>query len=294
MRIRNGMLLLVALLLVTGLAHSQTETATLSAATGEVTLVVGETSEPLAAGAELSEGAALVLGDGAEGTITFADGAVLDAMGPARLKLVRMSPYLRRVDLSSGRINQFRIGEVTSGVHTPYETFVAVQNGTVGVHVERGRVTYNLFEGSDAKVVDLAEGQKGVTDLTPDMPYVVEREGVGRGAVPSIPTMDANSRIIKVGLRTVRLTPGDGFEVVATPTGGVTITCIVPQGEFGTVMIGLTTTFYLTTDDVLELDSSGNVVRSTAIVHSVAALDIRGIYDEAIANPGDSSPIRLK
>ena len=295
MRMRNATLFVLALLLVTGLALSEPETATLSAVSGEATLGDGEGAQPLAAGETLAEGSEVNLGDGVEATVTFSDGAVMSLTGPATFTLVKMDAYMRRVDLSEGRINQFEIKEITTGIHTPYETFVAVQNGTIGVNVQRGEVTYNLFDGADAKVVDLAEGSQGLTVLTPDTPYVVTRDAPADAPAMGVTTAaDPNSRVIKVGPRSVRLTPGDGFDVVSTPTGGVTLTCIVPEGEFGTVQLGLATVMYLASGDVLELDAGANVLRSNAIVHSLAALDIRGVYDEAIANPGDSSPIRVK
>jgi hypothetical protein len=292
---RNATLFVLALLLVTGLALSEPETATLSGVSGEVMLGEGEGARILAAGDTLSEGSLLILGDGVEATVTFSDGAVMDVMGPARLSLVQMTPYMRRVDLSEGRINQFEIKEITTGIHTPYETFVAVQNGSVGVNVKPGEVTYNLFDGADAKVVDLAEGSQGLTVLTPDTPYVVTRDAPADAMAGVVRSAgDPNSRVIRVGPRTVRLTPADGFDVVSTPTGGVNVNCTVPEGEFGTVQLGLTTVLYLASGDVLELDAGGNVIRSNAIIHSLAALDIRGVYDEAIANPGDSSPIRVR
>ena len=295
MRMRNATLFVLALLLVTGLALSEPETATLSAVSGEAMLGSGAGAQPLAAGETLAEGSEVNLGDGVEATVTFSDGAVMSLTGPATFTLVKMDAYMRRVDLSEGRINQFEIKEITTGIHTPYETFVAVQNGTIGVNVQRGEVTYNLFDGADAKVVDLAEGSQGLTVLTPDTPYVVTRDAPADAPAMGVPTAaDPNSRVIKVGPRSVRLTPGDGFDVVSTPTGGVTLTCIVPEGEFGTVQLGLATVMYLASGDVLELDAGANVLRSNAIVHSLAALDIRGVYDEAIANPGDSSPIRVK
>jgi len=295
MRMRNAVLFVLALLMVTGLARSEPETATLSAVSGDVMLGDAEGARLLAAGETLPEGSLVNLGEGVEVTVTFADGAVMDVMGPARFTLIHMTPYMRRVDLASGRINQFVIGEITTGIHTPYETFVAVQNGTIGVNVRPGEVTYNLYEGGDAKVVDLAEGSRGLTVLTPDTPYVVTRAPAGDAVITAgAAAADGNSRVIRVGSRTVRLTPADGFDVTSTPTGGVTLTCVVPEGEFGTVQLGLSTVFYLASGDVLELDAGGNVVRSTAIIHSLAALDIRGVYDEAIANPGDSSPIRVK
>ena len=295
MRMRNATLFVLALLLVTGLALSEPETATLSAVSGEAMLGSGVGAQPLAAGETLAEGSEVNLGDGVEATVTFSDGAMMSLTGPATFTLVKMDAYMRRVDLSEGRINQFEIKEITTGIHTPYETFVAVQNGTIGVNVQRGEVTYNLFDGADAKVVDLAEGSQGLTVLTPDTPYVVTRDAPADAPAMGVPTAaDPNSRVIKVGPRSVRLTPGDGFDVVSTPTGGVTLTCIVPEGEFGTVQLGLATVLYLASGDVLELDAGANVLRSNAIVHSLAALDIRGVYDEAIANPGDSSPIRVK
>ena len=295
MRMRNATLFVLALLLVTGLALSEPETATLSAVSGEAMLGSGAGAQPLAAGETLAEGSEVNLGDGVAATVTFSDGAVMSLTGPATFTLVKMDAYMRRVDLSEGRINQFEIKEITTGIHTPYETFVAVQNGTVGVNVQQGEVTYNLYEGADAKVVDLAEGSQGLTVLTPDTPYVVTRDAPADAPVMGAAAAgDPNSRVIKVGPRSVRLTPGDGFEVVSTPTGGVTLTCIVPEGEFGTVQLGLATVMYLASGDVLELDAGANVLRSNAIVHSLAALDIRGVYDEAIANPGDSSPIRVK
>jgi len=297
MRMRNATLSVLALLLVTGLALSEPETATLSAVSGEATLGDGDGSRILAAGETLSEGSLVVLGEGVEATVTFSDGAVMDVTGPARFTLVQMDAFMRRVDLAEGRINQFEIKEITTGIHTPYETFVAVQNGSVGVNVRPGEVTYNLYEGEDAKVVDLNEGSQGygLTVLTPNTPYVVTRDAPGDAPAMRISAAgDSNSRVIRVGPRTVRLTPADGFDIVSTPTGGVTLTCTVPEGEFGTVQLGLTTVMYLASGDVLELDAGGNVLRSNAIIHSLAALDIRGVYDEAIANPGDSSPIRVR
>ena len=242
MRMRNATLFVLALLLVTGLALSEPETATLSAVSGEAMLGSGAGAQPLAAGETLAEGSEVNLGDGVEATVTFSDGAVMSLTGPATFTLVKMDAYMRRVDLSEGRINQFEIKEITTGIHTPYETFVAVQNGTIGVNVQRGEVTYNLFDGADAKVVDLAEGSQGLTVLTPDTPYVVTRDAPADAPVMGAAAAgDPNSRVIKVGPRSVRLTPGDGFEVVSTPTGGVTLTCIVPEGEFGTVQLGLAT-----------------------------------------------------
>jgi hypothetical protein len=290
MRIRSGTLIVLSLLLVSGLALSEPETATLTNLTGDA--MAGDT--PLAAGDTLVEGTGITLAADAQATITFADGSAMDVSGPAILKLVRMTPYMRRVDLSSGRINRLDVGEITTGVHTPWESFVALQNGSVSVDVDGYKVTYTLMEGDDAKVVDVSEESRGLTQLTTDEPIVIERTGVpGVGAMPSAEG-DPDSLVLQVGARTVTLTPKDGFLVDATPTGGVRITCVLPEGQFGTVRIGEDLTFYLAKDDVIELDAGGNVVRSDAIVHSYAALDIRGIYDEAIANPGDSSPIRIR
>jgi hypothetical protein len=289
MRIRNGTLIVLSLLLVSGLALSEPETATLTNVTGDA--MAGDA--PLAAGDTLAEGTGIMLAENAQATITFADGSAMDVSGPAILKLVRMSPYMRRVDLSSGRINRLDVGEVTTGVHTPWESFVAVQNGSVSVNVDGYTTTYQLFEGADAKVVDVSEESRGLTTLTTDAPVVIERSGAPGGAM-SLPGGDGDSLTLQVGSRTVTCTPKDGFLVDATPTGGVRLTCVLPEGQFGTVRIGEDLTFYLAEDDVIELDAGGNVVSSDAIVHSYAALDIRGIYDEAIANPGDSSPIRIR
>mgnify|MGYP003574287111 CR=1 FL=1 len=290
MRARTGIALVLSLVLVSGFAVSAADTV-------EVALVEGGYY-----GQRRRDGSdGLWVASGSKLSLAFDDGSTMDLSGPAQIVLSEMSEYSRTVDLISGTINQYVVKDVTSGVRTPYDSFVAVRNGTVQVKVDalegRNQVTYKLFEGEDAKVVD----GKELRPLGTDQPIIVERSLIE--TPPSIPVSvpmasDGEMLVLQLGFNRIEIVPKSGFTVDGTPNGGVLVTCILPKGQFGSVAINtktpFTTNFYMTEGDVIEFDAGGNVLRHSSIVHIYAALDVRGNYDEAVADPSDSSPISTR
>jgi len=293
MRMRAGTVIVLSVLIGAGFALSAARTAelTILEGTGTVVSAATGTETALEPGATFGEGDAITLDEGARASVTFEDGAVMDVTGPASLRLTELTEYARTIDLEWGTINQFAVQDVTTGVNTPYDSFVAVQDGTVMVKIDtmddRDQVTYKLYEGDDAKVVD----GRSVLPLGTDRPIVVDRlRSAGMGPDEGMPG-DAGSRVLEIGGHTIELIPGNAFAVEPTGTGGTLVTCTIGGRGFGTVVVDGDSTFYLADGDSIMFDASGNIVKHDGIVHVYAALDIRGIYDEAIADPADSSPI---
>ncbi|MEN8150393.1 MAG: hypothetical protein ABFS86_11265, partial [Planctomycetota bacterium] len=275
MTLRQIASFVLVILVFAGVAFSEDPKATLSSASGDVVLGDGPDATPLEPGQEVPEGAALNLDKGAKATVVFEDGSEMHLVGPARVKVVAMSPGHRRIDLSKGRISSFSGGDTITGIHTPQDAFLALQNGTVGVNVKDGQATFNLFDGSNAKVVDLSGDEQKIVELAPNTPYVV---GGPPPAAPDVwgPGTD-NIRRIKVGDRLILLSPKDGFDVTSTETGGTTLTCTLSEDLFGSVQLGMHTVFYVAGGETINLDSAGNVITTNSAVHTqFTALDIRG------------------
>ena len=291
MRVRTAVVVLAAISLLAGLAVSAPDQGNVTAVEGNVTLADGER---VTEGATLAEGARIRLAEGARLSVRFVeDGATMDLTGPAEIVLVELAEVARTISLLDGRMNRFVAEDVTTAIETPFRTRVAVRNGTVAVEVDESnagdRVTFKLYEGTDAKVDD--DGR--IRALGTDEPIVITRpRGVRAPTIETArPIVEGVSKDLKIGVHTITITPEHGFTVQPTPGGGVLITSILPEGQFGQVSIDRETNFYLSNGEFIEFDANGNVVRHNAIVHVYAALDRRALYDEAVADPSDASPI---
>jgi hypothetical protein len=185
------------------------------------------------------------------------------------------------------------VKEITTGITTPLDAFVAVQNGEIYVEVgstdAADRAVFKLFAGDGAKVVQ--GGEASVMGI--DKPVVVERKRDMPVVTKPVaaPMMDSrgNALVLTIGRHKVFIQPKDGARVEATSNEGTKITSIVAGGEYLVLTIDGDQTIYLATDDYIEFDKEGVVVRLNGISHVYAALDIRGIYDEAVADPADAS-----
>jgi hypothetical protein len=297
-------MIFLSIVLVSVWAVSAVDTVTVTAASGKAMSMSpgAENAMDLVEGSVVGQGDTLFLATGAHLTLEFDDGSTMDVSGPAQLVLSELSEYARTIDLTSGTINQFVVGEVTSGVRTPYDSFAAVREGTIQVMVDtlgddRTQITYKLLEGENAKVVDRREIQPLVGET------VIVREP---GAETAMPTADLSMKTVGdalsfvIGFNQISLIPKDGFTVTPTSEGGIIVECILPEGQFGTVSVNTETPFqqsyFLTKGDTIEFDAGGNVIRTSdgAIVHVFAVLNVRGNYDEAVADPTDASPIGVR
>jgi hypothetical protein len=282
MRFRIGLVAAAALVLTIGLAHSAVENATVTAASGDITVVPG--GKTLAAGDQVNQGDTITLGAGANMTVTFADGATMDVVGPASFRMTTIEDVARTVDLIYGSVNRLEAKDVVIGIRTPYDSFVAAQNSTIAASVsaspDGAKITYFLLEGENAKVVD---GQQ-LTVMSKDSPVVVNRPKEG-GATP-LPGAGESAKL-ELGSHLVEVFPKDGFGFEQLPGGGVKIT---RTGEgFGLVNVDENTSFYLAPGDYVQFDASGNVTAHNGIVHVYAPLDYMGLYDEPIKGPASAS-----
>jgi hypothetical protein len=252
----------------------------------------GEAGTPLEVGAVVAPGQWVHLGTDARVTVNFEDGAVMDVAGPALFRMTVVSDYSRTIDLVNGTVNRFDAKDITTGLRTPFDTYVVLRESSGFAKVESTPdswvITYSLWSGNEAKVVD----ERRLLALDADRPIVIERpKGAGAGMTEEPGATVGETETIVLGVHTIEYTPKAGFLVEPTDAGGVRLTSKVATGQFGVVTVDGQKTFYLAPEDVIEFDADGNIVRYTGIVHVYAALDLRGIYDEAVADPSDASPI---
>jgi hypothetical protein len=286
MKLRAVWGLTLSILLVTGLAVSATEVATVGAVTGNVTVDPG--GNALAVGDEMSQGDTITLGAGDQITVTFADGATMEVSGPASFRLTELYDTARTIDLMYGTVNRLVANDIVMGIRTPLDSFVAARNSTVFVGIsetpERTSVTYMLIEGEDAKVVD-AGVVKVLTQGTPievEMVMVEETE-----PVEPPPPGSSDTAELSVGGHQLFVSPKDGFTVEELPGGGIRLTRI---GEgVGMVVVDGETAFYLFPGEYVQFDAAGNASGHTGIVHIYAPLNRQGIYDEPISSPASAS-----
>lgn len=281
MRLRIGLVTVLSLLVVVGLAHSAIESVTATSATGDITVEPG--GRTLAAGEQVEEGETVTLGAGANLTLTFEDGATMDVVGPASFRMTTVADTARTVDLIYGTVNRLEAKDVVVGIRTPYDTFVAARNSAVFAGISNSpsgaKVTYMLLEGENAKVVD---GQQ-LTVMTADAPVVIDRM---QGGGTALPGTDEGARF-EVGGHVVQVFPSDGFSMEQLPGGGLKIT---RTGEgFGMVSVDDDTSFYLAEGQFVQLDSAGNTTAMNGIIHVYAPLDRMGLYWEPIKGPASAS-----
>lgn len=281
MRLRIGLVTVLSLLVVVGLAHSAIESVTATAATGDITVEPG--GRTLAAGEQVEQGETVTLGAGAKLTLTFEDGATMDVVGPASFRMTTVSDTARTVDLIYGTVNRLVAKDVVIGIRTPYDTFVAAQNSTVFAGIAQSpdgaKVTYMLLEGENAKVVD---GQQ-LTVMTQDAPVVVNRM---QGGGTALPGTDETAKF-NLGDHVVRVYPSGGFTVEEMPGGGMKIT---RSGEgFGLVSVDDDTSYYLAEGEFVQFDSAGNTTAMNGIIHVYSPLDRMGLYWEPIQGPASAS-----
>lgn len=297
MSVRSGTILVLCLALMAGIGYTETETLQITSLEGEV-MVHREGAEPVAltAGDTLMQGDRVELADGAMASFEFADGATADVTGPALLDFREVRSTSRYIDLRYGSINRLVTRSVQTGVWTPWDATLVTGNSTTQVRIDPtadgASVTFMLIEGEgETSVVERESGR--ITPLTTDGPLTIDRVRPRDETAPERdPEMMARGgEKFVIGAHVVEIIPADGFEKVPMTSGGMILRSIVPEGEFGVVIVDNTTEFYLATGEEIEFDASGNVVRYTGISHVYAALDQAGIYDEAVADPSDTSPI---
>jgi hypothetical protein len=218
-------------------------------------------------------------------TLTFADGATMDVVGPASFRMTTVADTARTVDLIYGTINRLEAKDIVVGVRTPYDTFVAAQNSTVFAGISQtpdgAKVTFMLLDGENAKVVD---GQQ-LTVMTQDAPVVVNRTESGGGG--GVPSGSDDSATFTLGSHEIHVYPSDGFTLEQLPGGGLKI--VRAGGGFGIVTVDDGTSFYLAEGDYVQFDGAGNVTGQNGIVHVYAPLDRMGLYDEPIEGPASAS-----
>lgn len=298
MILRTCSVVVLCILLIGGLTAAADQSAKVSLLSGNATVMAGGAGAPKALKKDdfLRQGDVVEVAPGGKLTLTFGDGASMDVAGPASFSLKLLADFARTVELRTGSINRLMVKSVTTGVTTPLDAFVAVQEGVVSVKLDavggKQRATFKLWEGASAKVFDGSRTRI----LGVDRPIVVERAaGVSAPAEEAqAPVVRGEAVILIFGVHEVEINPKGYFNIQPTAGGGAIITSIAPVGEFGMVTIDKETTFYLAKDEAIEIDGYGKVVRHTGIVHVYAALDVRGIYDEAVADPSDSSPTGKK
>jgi hypothetical protein len=301
MRLPVSLVLVLSLVALGGLALGAAAAATVASAEGAVTVQTGvEEPRELAAGDSIEEGDVVTLSDGARLSIAFAAGGEMDVTGPARIEAVLLEPYARTIMLHHGIVNRVQPGvrqpdnkPVVIGVDTSFGPFISVQEGEAYAEVDSDdamdRVVFKVFDGM-AKVSDRVTGKIEIVDS--EKPVIIERERVSPGPQPVMepqPTLTGGAKVINLGGHAIYMRPGDGARIEPLSGGGVRITSIVGSGEFLVVIIDGDQTLYLATDDFVEFDENGKIVRLDGISHVYAALDLRGIYDEAVADPSDAS-----
>ena len=303
MRLPTGITVVVSLLCAAGLVAAAGDDPTVGELSGQATYLSGGKGEPkpLAKGDTLAKGDEVTLGDGAKMKVTLPEGAYVEVVGPARFRLLVVSEFAWTVSLESGTIEHLVAIDSFVGVSTPAEVYVAVQRtGDVTVSVEStdaaDTITVTLNDGN-AKVVQRSNGGEA-SDLVQGEPFVLrsekakaetEAEEPAPRTLPRTPDKPVVGATIRIGDHLVRVVPKDAFTIAPTPGGGWIMTCKVPEGEFGQITLDNDVNFFLSRGEFMEFNSQGVVVGHTGIVHVYAALDIRGIYDEAVANPSDAS-----
>ena len=298
MILRTCTVAVLCILLAGGLTVAADQSAKVTAVSGKATVLAGGMGAPksLKKDDALRQGDVVDVAAGGKLTLAFGDGTTMDVAGPASFALKLVADFARTIELRSGSINRLAVKAVTTGVTTPLDAFVAVQNGVVSVKLDavggKKRATFKLWEGATAKVFDGSRTRV----LGVDRPIVVERAAgpVAPAGVAAAPVVRGESVLLTFGVHEVEINPKGYFNIQPTSGGGAIITSTAPEGEFGMVTIDKETTFYLAKDEAIEIDGDGKVVRHTGIVHVYAALDVRGIYDEAVADPSDSSPTGKK
>ncbi|MHC4472664.1 MAG: hypothetical protein ACYTDY_01625 [Planctomycetota bacterium] len=308
MRLPTGTILVLSFCLASGLVLAADENPTVGELTGDATYLPGGKGEPkpLAKGDVLKQGDDVTLAPGATMKVALPAGASMEVTGPANFRLRMISDYAWTIELLSGTIDHLVAKDYFTGVTTPAGVFMALRNGDVTVKVDSSdgaqTVAMTLNEGTEAKIVEkdgearkLVKGEpfvfrsEGEEPAGEDAEAREDEEEVGEAeeeARPKRPTMGAQ---IVIGRHVVRVVPKDEFRIAPTPTGGWVLYCISPEGEYAQVTIDGDINFFMTNGDEIEFDSEGNIIRHDAIVHVYAALDVRGIYDEAVANPNDAS-----
>jgi hypothetical protein len=283
MKLRAALVLTLSIFLVTGLAISATEVATVAAVTGNVTSDPGGSA--LAVGDEMSQGDTITLGAGDQITVSFADGASMEVSGPASFRLTELYDTARTIDLMYGTVNRLVANDIVMGIRTPLDSFVAARNSTVFVGIaetpENMSVTYMLIEGEDAKVVE-----SGVVTVLTEEPITVTVQKIEEPE-PVEPAPTGDSANLSIGGHDLFLSPKDGFTVEDLPGGGIRLTRI--GDGVGMVVVDGETAFYLFPGEYVQFDAAGNASGHTGIVHIYAPLNRQGIYDEPISSPASAS-----
>jgi hypothetical protein len=273
MKMLSGAALVLALIAVSGIAWGAVPSPKVKAVTGEVTSRMGDEGAPktMSEGDPLLEGDIVEVPEGGTLTVSFHDGSEMDVVGPARFKMQLLADNARTIQLHYGEISRFEVKDVTTGITTPLDTFVALWNGTVSVKVDsvpgKNRAVFNLLDGENAKVVE-GRTPKVLTKGTPHM-VTQDRPGEGGGEPMGVApgAIDRTKQgKYQIGVNTVNIPGMEGYKVVQTPGGGLKITSIM-KGGFGTITINQDRIIYLAPGQSIELDSNGAVVQSDGITH---------------------------
>lgn len=284
----------LVLLCLAAVAYPAVETATVTALSGVAAIEPGGVT--LAEGDVLQQMEEVTLADGATMTVEFADGSFFELTGPARFRLTELTSQFRTIDLVSGTMNRLVVHEVTTGVRTPYDTFVAAQNKEGGsavlsveiLETEDGghQVVYNLLEGGDAKAVDMENG--AIEALLVGAPFMIDRPYGWGGARPGGPDTTTAPDDFKIGEHRVIVTTDGGFSAEETPDGGLRL--VRTGAGFGGVTVDGDTTFYLDEGGSIVFDANGNVLSHDGIIHVYSPLNYMGLYDDPIDGPATASP----
>jgi hypothetical protein len=293
MTVRTTVAVVLTIFLTLGTA-SAAESVQVVRSDGEVTYHSGADGvvRTAQAGTALQRGDLLQLAEKASASIRFADGAEMDISGPAAVRFSLLTARARTVDLLYGTMNRFIVKSVTTGIKGVCRSYCALRNGTVFVRCEVGQKTlraiYKLFSGGSDAQVGQGDERRPLTTQKPAVfmcdscePWC-DRPGIAPEGVNRI-------RRLKVGDRVITLAPPEAFSVERTPDGGVLLTSVVPEGTFGVVTLDDYTTFYLGSGQSLLFGSDGEVDRHGGIIHIYGPLDRRGIYDDPVESPADSS-----
>lgn len=228
----------------------------------------------------------------ARATLSFADGATVEVVGPAVVQVVEVTPTGRRIMLVSGIVSEARVAGIALEIQTPEDASLVLQNATGFARVApRERITFQRKDGEYARVhhagsaYDLRNSPWTVNLRAPTSTGPVASPEPTRGVLEKLPGDRAR---IRLGDRVVVVEPASGFKKTDLSGGGVRF-CYEGKDDFGVVYVGSDTVLFLGPGECVDFDVNGNVTRFDGISHIYHPLDDQVPYDEPVEDAADAS-----
>jgi hypothetical protein len=307
----RGVLVLVALVLASALGAppanaGAVEVAKARSTAGTSVVTRGGKSENVSSSTQFQEGDTLRVPAGATLTVEFGDQSSLTLVGPANLRFGPMSADGRRVVLGSGVISEVTVLGVALEIQAPdpYDTSFVLQNARGFARVNPGdKVVFQKLEGQYARVwrggqssdlgesawlLNVRDNTVSPSSTTIHAPEAPSNEVVG--APISEQKVGPDTAKVVIGQHVIAFHPEQYFKRTPRPNGGLTLTFLSKDVEWGIVEIGFDTTLYLADGQSVTFDEYGNVTNFDGIAHIYHPLDDAIYSDEPIENAADASP----